>query len=91
VREDIRATKRAKAAYAVRIIKQVEEFFECGENYVVVDGLYSWTEYKIFKESFGDNAMIIAVVSPRECPSPAAGEPAGAAADRGRSHSPRLR
>ena len=65
VREDIRA-KEGKGAYAVRIIKQIEEFFEKGHKYVVVDGLYSWTEYKIFKESFGGRAVIIAVVSSRE-------------------------
>ncbi len=64
VREDIRA-KEGKGAYAVRIIKQVEEFFEQGQSYVVVDGLYSWTEYKIFKESFGERAVIVAVVAPR--------------------------
>jgi dephospho-CoA kinase len=28
------------------------------------DGLYSWTEYKIFEESFGDSAIIIAIVAP---------------------------
>lgn len=65
VREDIRA-KEGKGAYAVRIIKQIEELFDKGNDYVVVDGLYSWTEYKIFKESFGDNAIIIAIVSPRQ-------------------------
>lgn len=65
VREDIRA-KEGKGAYAVRIIKQIEEFFEKSHKYVVVDGLYSWTEYKIFKESFGERAVIIAIVSPRE-------------------------
>lgn len=64
VREDIRA-KEGKGAYAVRIIKQIEEYFDKGEDYVVVDGLYSWTEYKIFKESFGDNAVIIAIMTPR--------------------------
>jgi dephospho-CoA kinase len=63
VREDIRA-KEGKGAYAVRIIKQIEDFFEKGEAYVVVDGLYSWTEYKIFKDSFGPNAVIIAIVAP---------------------------
>jgi dephospho-CoA kinase len=63
VREDIRA-KEGKGAYAVRIIQQIEELFDQGHNYVVVDGLYSWTEYKIFKESFGKNAVIIAVVTP---------------------------
>lgn len=65
VREDIRA-KEGKGAYAVRIIKQLEQFFEQGQNQVVVDGLYSWTEYKVFKERFGDNAIIIAIVTPRK-------------------------
>jgi dephospho-CoA kinase len=65
VREDIRA-KEGKGAYAVRIIKQIEELFEQGNQYVVADGLYSWTEYKIFKESFEKNAIIIAIVTPRE-------------------------
>lgn len=64
VREDIRA-KEGKGAYAVRIIQQVEHFFEQGHQQVVIDGLYSWTEYKIFKESFGERAVIIAVVAPR--------------------------
>jgi dephospho-CoA kinase len=64
VREDIRA-KEGKGAYAVRIIKQVQELFEQDNNYVVIDGLYSWTEYKIFKESFDDRAVIIGVVAPR--------------------------
>lgn len=65
VREDIRA-KEGKGAYAVRIISQIEELFEKGQKIVVVDGLYSWTEYKIFKGSFGKKAVIIAVVSPRK-------------------------
>lgn len=64
VREDIRA-KEGKGAMAVRILKQVEELFEAGDNFVVADGLYGWTEYKIFKESFEDRAVIIAVVAPR--------------------------
>lgn len=64
VREDIRA-KEGKGAYAVRIIAQIEEFFEHGSNFVVVDGLYSWTEYKIFKELLEDRAVIIAVATPR--------------------------
>lgn len=65
VREDIRS-KEGKGAYAVRIIKQVEEEFEKGNKYVVVDGLYSWTEYKIFKDSFNETAVIIAVVAPEK-------------------------
>ena len=65
VREDIRA-KEGKGAYAVRILKQIEELFGRGHDCVVVDGLYSWTEYKIFKESFGKRAIVIAVVTSRQ-------------------------
>jgi len=65
VREDIRA-KEGKGAYAVRIIRQIEELLEQGSQCIVVDGLYSWTEYKIFKESFGHRAIIIGVVAPRK-------------------------
>lgn len=64
VREDIRA-KEGKGAYAMRIIAQIEKLFEEGHQYVVADGLYSWTEYKIFKELLEDNAVIIATVAPR--------------------------
>ena len=64
VREDIRA-KEGKGAYAIRILTQIEQFFENGHDVVVVDGLYSWTEYKIFKEALENNAIIIAIVAPR--------------------------
>jgi dephospho-CoA kinase len=64
VREDIRA-KEGKGAYAVRIITQIEGHFQQGHNYVVVDGLYSWTEYKIFKDSLENNAIIIGVIASR--------------------------
>ncbi|HEY1645682.1 MAG TPA: AAA family ATPase [Candidatus Saccharimonadales bacterium] len=64
VREDIRA-KEGKGAYAMRILAQAEEYFEAGQKLVVIDGLYSWTEYKIFKEALEDRAIIIAIVAPR--------------------------
>jgi dephospho-CoA kinase len=65
VREDIRA-KEGKEAYAKRIIAQIEALTKEGHDRIVVDGLYSWTEYKVFKESFGDNALIIAIAAPRK-------------------------
>jgi dephospho-CoA kinase len=64
VREDIRA-KEGKGAYALRIITEIETHFDEGNDYVVVDGLYSWTEYKIFKETLESRAIIIAVVAPK--------------------------
>lgn len=64
VREDIRA-KEGLAAYANRIIAQLEKLQQEGHSFMVVDGLYSWTEYKTFKEKYGDNAVIIAVTATR--------------------------
>jgi dephospho-CoA kinase len=64
VREDIRA-KEGNGAYAKRMITKIGEFAADGHNKIVADGLYSWTEYKIFKDHFGKNAVIIAVAAPR--------------------------
>lgn len=65
VREDIRA-KEGMGAYAPRIIEEIKQLHEEGANVVIADGLYSWSEYKIFKEKFGDNAVIIAITAPRK-------------------------
>ncbi len=65
VREELRATE-GPGVMAKRIIAQIEQLFSEGNDTVVADGLYSWTEYKIFKERFGDHVIIIAVVAPRK-------------------------
>ncbi len=64
VREDLRA-KEGKDVIAKRVIAQIEQLVKDGKEEIVADGLYSWTEYKIFKDKFGDNATILAVVAPR--------------------------
>jgi dephospho-CoA kinase len=65
VREDIRV-KEGKDAYAKRIITQIKALFEEGHDIVVADGLYSWSEYKVFKDEFGDDAVIIALAADRK-------------------------
>jgi dephospho-CoA kinase len=65
VREDIRA-KEGKDAYAKRIIAKIEKLANEGHRHVVADGLYSWTEYKVFKERFGEKAIIIAIAATRK-------------------------
>jgi dephospho-CoA kinase len=65
VREELRANE-GPGVMAKRIIAQIDELFDKGHKTVVADGLYSWTEYKIFKERFGDDAIIIAVAAPRK-------------------------
>lgn len=65
VREDLRA-KEGPGVYAKRIIAKIDDLANKGHETVVADGLYSWTEYKIFKEHYGDNALIIAITAPRK-------------------------
>lgn len=64
VREELRA-KEGKGAVAMRIITKIDALAADGHDHIVADGLYSWTEYKIFKERYGDNAIIVAITAPR--------------------------
>lgn len=62
VREELRA-KHGLAAYAVLLAPRIEEF-SLGGN-VVLDGLYSWSEYKYLKERFDEKLRILAIVTDR--------------------------
>lgn len=64
IREELRASE-GLGVMANRIIVKIEALIEQGHDRIVADGLYAWTEYKIFKEKFGDSATIIAVTAPR--------------------------
>lgn len=64
VREDIRA-KEGLGAYAQRIIAKIDALAADGHKVIIADGLYSWTEYKTFKDRFGNDALIIAIAAPR--------------------------
>lgn len=64
VRQDIRA-KEGAGAYAKRIIEKIDNLTDTGHKKIVADGLYSWTEYKVFKERYGHNVTIVAIVAPR--------------------------
>ena len=62
VREDIRSNQ-GPDAYAKIIINEIEQLKD--EKLIVVDGLYSWGEYKLFKSKYANDAVVIAVVAPR--------------------------
>ncbi len=58
VREQLRS-ELGMEAYAVKNLPEINRALE--ESNVVVDGLYSWAEYKLLKEKYGDNLVIVAV------------------------------
>lgn len=63
VREEFRK-EHGQGAYAILNIPKFDEFLQAGN--VIGDGLYSWSEYKILKERYGENFIVIAVYSSPE-------------------------
>lgn len=61
VREGIRK-KYGMAAFATLNIPEIDELLK--KSNVVVDGLYSWSEYKILKEKYREIMYIVAVYAP---------------------------
>ncbi len=59
VRESLRE-EHGMAAYAVLSLPKIEEFINQGKN-VIIDGLYSWSEYTVLREKFGEKLKVIAV------------------------------
>ncbi len=60
IREEFRK-EHGQGAYAILNIPKFDEFLQNGN--VIGDGLYSWSEYKILKEKYGENFIVIAVYS----------------------------
>lgn len=63
VREEIRA-KGDMAIYAKICEPKIREYFEAGDN-VVVESMYSWSEYKFLKEIYKDKFQLLAIATDR--------------------------
>jgi len=65
VREDMRA-KEGPAVIAKMVAKKAEGYIANGAHAIVLDGLYSWSEYKYLRDKFGEGLIVIAVAAPRQ-------------------------
>jgi dephospho-CoA kinase len=61
IREELRK-KHGMAAYAKLGLPRINSALESSD--VVVDGLYSWEEYSLLKECYGERLNVLAVWSP---------------------------
>jgi dephospho-CoA kinase len=61
VRKELRNI-HGMAAYAIINLDKIEK----ANNNVIIDGLYSWSEYKILKEKFKEHFFVLAVYAPPE-------------------------
>ncbi|MDD4290051.1 MAG: AAA family ATPase [Patescibacteria group bacterium] len=60
IREELRK-EHGQGAYAILNIPKFDELLN--NSHTIGDGLYSWSEYKVLKEKYGDNFIVIAVYS----------------------------
>ncbi len=61
IREELRRNY-GMAAFATLNIPKIEELKKQGD--VVLDGLYSWSEYRVLKEKYSEELVVVAVYSP---------------------------
>jgi dephospho-CoA kinase len=63
VREELRRT-HGMGVFAVLSLPKIEALLQAGKR-VLIDGLYSFSEYKILREKYGDGLLVIAVFTSR--------------------------
>ena len=64
-REKIRAEEGND--WVVRqVIAETKRLIEAGQKRIVLDGVYSWTEYKILKHEFPGELTFVAIVLPKK-------------------------
>lgn len=63
-REEIRE-REGKDFVVKQIIKEIHDLIDAGQKYIVADGLYTWTEYKLLKREFPGELTVVAVVAPK--------------------------
>lgn len=63
-REEIRE-REGKDFVVVRAIKEARNLIDAGQRRIVLDGLYTWSEYKILKHEFPGTMTVIAIVTPK--------------------------
>lgn len=63
-REEIRE-REGKDFVVKRVIKEAHDLIGAGQHKIVLDGLYSWSEYKILKHEFPGAMTVVAIVTPK--------------------------
>jgi dephospho-CoA kinase len=63
-REEIRE-REGKDFVVKRAVKEAHDLIGAGQHRIVLDGLYTWSEYKILKHEFPGEMTVIAIVTPK--------------------------
>lgn len=65
VREDMRK-QEGKDVLAKHAARKVERLIAENHQVIILDGLYSWTEYKYLVGEFSDSLIVIAITAPKK-------------------------
>lgn len=63
-REEMRA-EHGKEVFMKQAIIEMKKLVEAGQHKIVLDGLYTWTEYKLLKHEFPGELVTVAIVTPK--------------------------
>ena len=63
MREYLRA-QYGMGCYALLSLPQIKELYQKGN--VVIDDLYSWSEYELLKKEFGENIILLGIVTDKK-------------------------
>ncbi|MDO4774000.1 MAG: AAA family ATPase [Candidatus Saccharibacteria bacterium] len=63
-REEIRAHE-GKDFVIKRAVTEIRNLVAAGQKKIVLDGLYSWSEYRLLKREFPGQVKVIAIVTPK--------------------------
>lgn len=63
-RENFRA-EHGQDAVVQAVLPQIHGLINAGQKRIVLDGLYSWTEYKVLKKEFPTSLTVVALTAPR--------------------------
>lgn len=64
-REDMRQ-KHGNEYFMQKSVEQMENLIKAGQKYIVLDGLYSWSEYRYLKREFPGELTVVAIVASRK-------------------------
>lgn len=63
-RKEIRE-REGKDFVVRRVVSEIRDLIAAGQHRIVLDGLYTWTEYKVLRHEFPGEMSVIAIVTPK--------------------------
>lgn len=57
--------REGKDVVVKKVIENAKRLIDAGQRRIVLDGLYTWTEYRLLKHEFPGEMTVVAIVAPK--------------------------